>query len=944
MATLVGDSHETVSGGSIYAGMFAPVVVAGVNFIGVTALSTQGASDAFALVPPGQAPTYPNAPIGGGFVTKHQNWCFDPLHGDIIVGGGDSYGDSEVDLFTYNSATRQFTPLLTRDQAGYGPTVFDRSIMTLEITSGGSGYADGNYPPYNPGMPGVPLTGGTGTGAAAILQITGGAVTYCVVYASGYGYTVGDVLTASAANLGGSGSGFSLTVTAISPAGTPSSIVGPVGRCLPGYAYDTNRHVMWMEGGSPRAAFIYPSGFANNLQKGGLWALDRSTTPPTWHRQGPGAGESAIGSVNNGRYDNYSSGLYYDAGSDSLYAIWGNVFRFALTGTTIDNVSRDNWTMFSFPPAANEVHGGFHAYDSLRRRIIYWSPATKSTYAFDCATNTYAKISDWNPSFNNDWHMTYDSIADRVICWVAGQYDTPYDGTWSAGYYGDYQGRRSHTMWQMAPDGTWSEFVPDGDKLLQPDIMYAQFSGAYDAANKNMVIMASNQSNDASLGAWFTPSRLTVFHLKSPVAATPPSITGVTWTPAKDGSGNVIASDWAGLPLNSWVEVAGQVLNDVVQTPHYVNYSGGDGAHSITDAWCGMAWDYQSRLGYISGGGHTDSVSCETGVYMLDANKLTFTRIRDRDPMSQTQNWWADANQSWPTGTINSLVPYDTFQFPSSPLLNGTPGAMHTYDGLVWIPPATMGNTKGGFFYPGLAKAIYDLDTGTYSTCHYNNPLHDSSQWVNTGAFIDGHRIYSSHDYYYHWCFDIDGTEATDWSATSRGKWNKNGISASTAATVGSATWGWLRERRETVNINGTYKSRVKYGAAIDAGADGSAQYTDWSPYVQEIILTSTDGSHNDFAGANLAGVGMLVNPGCVYEPETDTVFVQPNLSGFPAYRLSDLNSNTWTVTKLANSTAATRSCVNGTFGKMRRFTMNGKAYLIRVTDNYHPIQVMRVS
>lgn len=941
MASPVADSYNCASGGVISAGRYM-VQQAFAGFTGKIALSTYGASDPFAASPPGQAPTYPNGPIGGGYVTKHQNWCFDSDHGDFIVGGGDSSGDSQVDLWSYNAATKTFSPLLTAAQAGYGPSTFDRSIITLAITSGGTGYTNGNYPNYNPGMPGIPLQGGTGTGAAAILQVSGGAVTYCIVYASGYGYTVGDVLTASAANLGGSGSGFSLTVTAVSPAGTPSSIVGPVGRCLPGYAYDTNRHVMWMEGGSPRAAFIYPAGFANNLQKGGLWALDRSVSPPVWHRQGPGAGESATGSINNGRYDNYSSGLYYDPVGDALYAIWGNVFRYALNGTSIDGVSRDNWTKFNFAPGANEVHGGFHAYDSLRRRIIYWSPGTKSTYAFSCSTNTFSKISDWDAPFNSDWHMTYDANADRVICWVAGQYDTPYDMMGTPGYYGDYQGRRSHVMYQMDPAGNWTSFTPLVDQLIDSSIQYAQFSGAYDPANKCTVIMASNQSNDARQGNWFTPSRLSVYHLYSPSATL--SISGVTWTPNRDTSGAVIASDWAGLPLNSWLEVAGQVLNDVVQLPHYTNYVGGDGSHSITDAWCGMAWDYQSRLGYISGGGHSDSASCETGVYMLDANKLTFARIRDREPMSQTQNWWADPNQHWPTGVINSLVPYDTFQFPSGPLLNGTPGAMHTYDGLVWIPPATMGNTKGGFFYPGLAKAVYDLDTGTYSTCHYNNPLHDSSQWVNTGAFIEGHRIYSAHDYWYHWCFDINGTEATDWSATSRGKFNKNGISASTAATVGSATWGWLRERRETFNINGTYKSRVRYGNAVDAGADGSAQYTDWSPYIDTLTLTSTDGSHNDFAGANLSGMGMLVNPGCVYEPETDTVFVQPNLSGFPAYRISNLNSNTWTVTKLASSTAATRSCVNGTFGKMRRFTLNGHSYLVRVTDNYHPIQVMRVS
>lgn len=61
----------------------------------------------------------------------------------------------------------------------------------------------------------VPLTGGTGTGATAYIVVTAGAVTAIAPANLGSGYTINDVLSASNANLGGSGSGFSIPVTGL---------------------------------------------------------------------------------------------------------------------------------------------------------------------------------------------------------------------------------------------------------------------------------------------------------------------------------------------------------------------------------------------------------------------------------------------------------------------------------------------------------------------------------------------------------------------------------------------------------------------------------------------------------------------------------------------------------------------------------------------------------
>lgn len=71
--------------------------------------------------------------------------------------------------------------------------------------TGGSGYTNGTYN-------NVPLTGGTGAGATATIVVSGGAVTSATITLGGRGYTFGDVVSANAADIGGTGSGFSVKV------------------------------------------------------------------------------------------------------------------------------------------------------------------------------------------------------------------------------------------------------------------------------------------------------------------------------------------------------------------------------------------------------------------------------------------------------------------------------------------------------------------------------------------------------------------------------------------------------------------------------------------------------------------------------------------------------------------------------------------------------------
>lgn len=81
-------------------------------------------------------------------------------------------------------------------------------IATLTGLVGGGSYTTGTYT-------NVPLTGGSGTGALATIIVAGGAVTSVTVTNQGKLYLNGDVLSALAANIGGTGTGFHITVSSL---------------------------------------------------------------------------------------------------------------------------------------------------------------------------------------------------------------------------------------------------------------------------------------------------------------------------------------------------------------------------------------------------------------------------------------------------------------------------------------------------------------------------------------------------------------------------------------------------------------------------------------------------------------------------------------------------------------------------------------------------------
>jgi len=82
------------------------------------------------------------------------------------------------------------------------------AIQTLGAITAGSGYVDATYT-------NVPLTGGGGGGATATIVVSGGGVTSVTITLRGAAYVVGGSLSASNTFLGGTGSGFSVLISAI---------------------------------------------------------------------------------------------------------------------------------------------------------------------------------------------------------------------------------------------------------------------------------------------------------------------------------------------------------------------------------------------------------------------------------------------------------------------------------------------------------------------------------------------------------------------------------------------------------------------------------------------------------------------------------------------------------------------------------------------------------
>lgn len=118
-----------------------------------------------------------------------------------------------------NPLTNQF--YISASNASYG-MLTNGAIETGTISAPGALYTNGTYT-------NVPLTGGTGSGATADITVAGNAVIVVTIVEGGINYTVGDILSALAADIGGTGAGFTYTVTGMASAFDPLDIAAKSG-------------------------------------------------------------------------------------------------------------------------------------------------------------------------------------------------------------------------------------------------------------------------------------------------------------------------------------------------------------------------------------------------------------------------------------------------------------------------------------------------------------------------------------------------------------------------------------------------------------------------------------------------------------------------------------------------------------------------------------------
>lgn len=85
---------------------------------------------------------------------------------------------------------------------------FGSTIKSGSITTGGAGYVDGQYDD-------VELAGGVGEGASCDVTVTAGVVAVVNLKTGGQDFAIGNILSVAAASLGGTGAGFTWTVSDI---------------------------------------------------------------------------------------------------------------------------------------------------------------------------------------------------------------------------------------------------------------------------------------------------------------------------------------------------------------------------------------------------------------------------------------------------------------------------------------------------------------------------------------------------------------------------------------------------------------------------------------------------------------------------------------------------------------------------------------------------------
>lgn len=118
--------------------------------------------------------------------------------------------DGETTVISGTSNLLQQWTIDNDNAIGTGPTniTIVGSLVSVAIVNEGSGYTNGTYTAVAP-----VTTSGSGSGATLTVVVSGGVVTTLTVTAAGTGYVYPDTFTIPAASIGGTGSGFSGSIT-----------------------------------------------------------------------------------------------------------------------------------------------------------------------------------------------------------------------------------------------------------------------------------------------------------------------------------------------------------------------------------------------------------------------------------------------------------------------------------------------------------------------------------------------------------------------------------------------------------------------------------------------------------------------------------------------------------------------------------------------------------
>ena len=224
---------------------------------------------------------------------------------EVPLTGGSGFSAEATIVVSSNSVS---SVTITSGGNGYLPgntlscsaAQIGNGVQTFGAITGGSLYTDGTYLS-------VPLTGGTGSGVTANITVSGGAVTGVVLQNRGIGYTVSDVLSAAAANIGG-----------------VSGIINTFGYLIPGSLYT-------------------PGTYSNVSLTGGTGTGAVGTIEVL---------DSGISTV-----DNITSGSNYTNGSFSNIALTGGAGSGALATITVSggNVTSVNVTFGGNNYTVNDV-------------------------------------------------------------------------------------------------------------------------------------------------------------------------------------------------------------------------------------------------------------------------------------------------------------------------------------------------------------------------------------------------------------------------------------------------------------------------------------------------------------------------------------------------------------------------------------------------------------